>query len=170
MSEHPFDSKKSDHFFSTVNRWFAIECNNLAWDFLENENRTPAESDRMLHSAHAACLHWLQAGTVVNRQRALVLLGTTHGEVNDGNAALRYANSAFKMLEANKSELADWDVAFTYDSLARANAAHGTLDVAADFQKQAREAANVIEDPEDKKIFEDWFKKGLWKEGSLKTE
>ena len=43
-------------------RWFAVEMNNQAWSLVENPGRTPAETEDMLHAAHAAALHWKCVG------------------------------------------------------------------------------------------------------------
>jgi hypothetical protein len=54
-----------------AHRWFAVEPNNLAWDLAEMANRSPDNTERMIHAAHAACFHWLEAGNVLNHLRAV---------------------------------------------------------------------------------------------------
>jgi hypothetical protein len=44
-------------------RWFAIECNNATFDLLAKADRSPAESDLMVDTAHAARYHWGVVGT-----------------------------------------------------------------------------------------------------------
>ena len=43
-----------------------IECNNGAYDLLERDDRTEAETQTMIDMAHAAKHHWGKVGTPVN--------------------------------------------------------------------------------------------------------
>lgn len=89
-SSPPFDEAQG-------HRWFAIECNNAAWDLVEAPARTAADADRMLHLAHAAYCHWQAVGTAVNRQRALVLLAFAHSLSGSPEMARLYAKDAVEI-------------------------------------------------------------------------
>ena len=52
------------------NRWFAVECNNAAWELIEKVKRTDDENTAMLNAAYSASFHWSAIGTNVNRARA----------------------------------------------------------------------------------------------------
>ncbi|MFN0019032.1 MAG: hypothetical protein ACKVP0_12280 [Pirellulaceae bacterium] len=67
MADAPFDLAKAQ-------RWFAIECNNAAWELLDKPGRTADETERLLHVAHASVHHWLAAGNAMNQLRGVVLL------------------------------------------------------------------------------------------------
>ena len=101
-------------------RWFAISCNNRAWELVEREQRTPAEAHELLHTAHAAAWHWGRAGTPLNEARAHMLLGMAHALAGDGGLALRYAMSSFNYF--NEHEAPDWEQAFAHATLAAAAA------------------------------------------------
>ena len=58
--------------------------------------------------------------------------------------------------------MADWDKAFAYDALARANACAGNLGGARSLKSEARELGNKIAVPEEKEIFDRWFTGGNW--------
>ena len=62
MPEPPFE-------VSQAHRWFAVELNNRAWDLVEATERSPDETDEMIDSAHAACLHWRAVGVPLNALR-----------------------------------------------------------------------------------------------------
>src|SRR5690606_20691237 len=76
-----------------TNRWFAVECNNAAWDIIEGGNRSPEAIDRMITAAHAARWHWQRAGATINEQRALSLLAYAYFTANNIPNALHYARA-----------------------------------------------------------------------------
>lgn len=77
---------------AVAHRWFAIECNNAAWDLVEAANRTPDDVTRMIDLAHAARWHWSQVGTELNQQRAAVLLATAYIKAADVTCAVRWTS------------------------------------------------------------------------------
>lgn len=71
MADAPFNVARA-------HSWFAVELNNLAWDCVENKDRSEEQLELMIHAAHAACYHWLQTGTALNHLRAQCLLATAY--------------------------------------------------------------------------------------------
>ena len=65
-------------------------------------------------------------------------------------------------MEAHPEEMADWDLAFAYDALARAHAAGGEVDAACRTREQAKAAGEAISDEEDRVYFMRWFEGGNW--------
>ena len=61
---------------AAVHRWMAIECNNAAWDLLEQPTMTDDETDRAMTLACTSQWHWQHAGRPENHLRA-GLLGAT---------------------------------------------------------------------------------------------
>ncbi len=155
MTEAPFDQQQA-------HQWFAIELNNRTWDLLESAERSEAESEEMIHAAHAACYHWSQVGGVANQARAQCLVAGVHAALGQGQPALRHGKVCLNLVHENAAELEDWDLAFAYDALARANAAAGQFDEAATLKQQARESGAAIADAEERKFFEGWFGSGEW--------
>src|SRR5687768_5218269 len=51
---------------AATHRKLAVALFNNVWGLMEKPNRTLAESDAMLHAAHASRWHWEQCGTAVN--------------------------------------------------------------------------------------------------------
>lgn len=103
MTDLPFDLLKA-------NRWFAIECNNQAWDLVEADERTADQQEKMLHLAHASRYHWQHAGTEINWLRAEVLLSTAYSFANRSENAIIYAESARKLI-GQTSEFTPFDQA-----------------------------------------------------------
>jgi hypothetical protein len=103
-NQPPFDLQRA-------HRWFAVELNNLSWDFVEAKSRTPDEMELMIHAAHGACYHWLQVGNILNHQRALNLLAHAYLTAGDANAALRHALKCLAISEEAGDQQDNFDIA-----------------------------------------------------------
>jgi hypothetical protein len=95
----------------------------------------------MLDCAHASRYHWELAPecTPENRARSAWLLSRAYVIAGEAEAALRHAERCLELCE--ESELRDWDLAFAYEGLARANLLAGERDAAASYVK----LANAVE-------------------------
>ena len=147
VSSPPFD-------VAVAERWFAIQYNNIAWDLVESASRVPRETERMLHAAHAACLHWSAVGTPLNRLRALVLLTFAYAVADRGDEARRYAQ-----LTADEQETLTEDVpAFDQASIAAATAcafrAANDTDATEHWLARTRELAAQITEADGAKVVE----------------
>lgn len=106
MHDTPSKSPPNPPFDEAVaHRWFAVECNNQAWDLVEAASRTAEQDHRMVALAYAASLHWHEVGTDLNRLRASNLLATACAAVGDGSAAQRHAEACLAWFE--RLEVAD---------------------------------------------------------------
>lgn len=68
MSKTPQDTDPA-----AWHKYFAIECNNRAWD-LASQARTAAEDQELRLTAHTAAHHWNAVGEELHRMRATMLL------------------------------------------------------------------------------------------------
>lgn len=138
-------------------RRFASQSNNRAWELVEAAARTEAETDEMLHAAHASARLWSAIGTELHAARAQLLLGIAHGLAGNGALAQRYAQAASSYFAIH--ECPDWEAAFVEAALAAA--AHAVGDRAAHARHHARatQRAGVIADVEDREIFMRSFKR-----------
>lgn len=132
-------------------RWFAIECNNQAWQIAESEERTPGQTEEMLHAAHAAALHWSKVGTELNAARAKMLLGYAHGLAGNGLLALRYARESLDYFISHDSP--DWEVAFAHAVMAGAARAQGDRALHERHYREAARLGDAIADTGDREIF-----------------
>ena len=144
------DRPSSDEI-SKWQKWFAVACNNRAWQLVEQPHRTPADVHEMLHAAHASAWHWNRVGTALNEARANMLLGFAHALASDGPLGLRYAMSAFNYF--NEHEAPDWEQAFAHATLAAAARAAGDLGLYREHYAEASRLGETIADPEDREVF-----------------
>ena len=142
---------------SAAHRWFAIECNNHAWEWLETGERTPEAALAAIHLTHASCYHWGQVGTTIHQARAAYLLTDVYALAGWGDAALRLATVAAELLTAAGTDAADWDRAFVSDASARAAVAAGQLEHAHRLRAEAAVLGEQIADSEDRQVFVAWF-------------
>ena len=135
-------------------RYFAIECNNRAWD-LTTAARTTPEDDEMLNAAHAAAFHWQIAGNELNHMRATMLLAEVHALRGLGRSALAYATTMRDYFLARQTP--DWEVAFTHAIHAHAAHAAGERELHRASYEHAVQAIAVIADPKDREIVDKTF-------------
>jgi len=146
MVDAPFDIEKA-------NQWFAVELNNLTWELFEADSRTPADDQRMLHAAHAACYHWSRVGTSLNQQRALGLLVYVHAALGMSRSAQAYATQCLELSDTHGDEQTVFDRATALACAGRAAACAGKEDEAAKFKKQAEQAALGLDHEGEKEVF-----------------
>ena len=130
----------------------AAQANNCAWRLSESKSRSPAESQEMLHAAHAAMHLWSIVGTDNHKAHALQLLAHVHGLLGDAEAASAYLAACAPYLSGPDRE--PWEVALFHAVAANVAAASGN---AADHRRhyaRARELIDALPDPEDKEILE----------------
>jgi DNA-binding transcriptional MerR regulator len=128
----------------------ATDLFNGVWRLMETENRTVAEDDRMLHMAHASRYHWESAGTAVNLSRGEWQCSRVYAVLNRAEPALYHARRDLEICQSNG--IADWDLAFAYEALARASAVAGDKEQARAFTDQSLAAAEDIADNEDREL------------------
>jgi tetratricopeptide (TPR) repeat protein len=143
-------------------RHFAVKLNNQVWELLEKPDRSRQDDELMLLAAHASYYHWLQVGTAVHQQRGEWLIARVYTTLGDAPAALRHAARCLKLTQEYAGVMADFDVAFAYESVARANAAAGNLEKAMHYAQLAEQAGQAIVDEDDRRIFLDDFYGGEW--------
>ena len=132
---------------------FAKRTNGRVWELLDKPTRTQAEDEEMLHAAHASLYHWLHAGTAVHHQRGLWMIARVHVVLNNPAEALRYANRCLELTEQHRDLMVDFDIAFAYESIARASALAGKRQQARRYHQLAEQAGRTIVDQEDRDIF-----------------
>ena len=136
-------------------RYFAIECNNQAWD-LSVQVRDLEEDDAMLNAAHASAFHWAETGTELNQMRAGMLLAEVHALLGDGKSALAYA-SKMRDFFLNQDDTPDWEIAFTHVIYAHAAHGAGASEAHMNAYSEAQAALDAITDPADREIVQQTF-------------
>jgi len=129
-------------------RQLAVDLFNGVWRLMETEDRTPAQDDRMLHMAHASRYHWEQVGTAANLARGEWLCSRVYAVLGRPEPALHHARRVLAICEDNA--IADWDLAFAHEALARAHVVAGA---GAEAGEHVRRALDVeIADDEDRAL------------------
>ena len=131
-------------------RFFAIECNNRAWELVEKTDRSSAEEREMLDLAHASTFHWAKVGTELNSMRAQSLLSEVHAILGFGESAIRFSGPA-KDYSLNR-DTDDWEIAFAYAIHAHSCYAAGLTDEHEENYKAAKKAIAAIQATADREI------------------
>jgi hypothetical protein len=124
-------------------RQLGVQAFNETWRLmLSREN-----DELMLDCAHASRYHWARAPECKpeNSARSAWLLSRAYVVAGRAEPALEHAERCLELCE--QSELRDWDLAFAYEALARANLQAGEPEAAASYVKLAR-AVEIAEDEE----------------------
>lgn len=133
-----------------LQRATAVELFNYTWTLLEKPDRTRGEEDLMLHAAHASRYHWDSIGQPVNHARGEWQLSRVYAVLGRSEPALHHAQRCLELCEEHG--IGDFDLAYAYESLARAHGLAGETETAAHFAGLAREAGNRIADEDDREL------------------
>ena len=130
-----------------------IEMNIQTWNLLGNEDRNEQDAERMLNFAHASLDHWRKFHKYepVNEQRGQWMLSHVYAVLGKGKEALSFAEETSRLTK--EQDLKDFDLAYSYEALARANAASGNKKEYAKWLEKAQKAGALISGEEDKKYF-----------------
>lgn len=153
-------TEEKKYTLEEANKKFAIELNGRVWTLLDKETRTEEDNDEMIHAAHASCYHWSKVGTAINIQRGHWMISRVYSVLNIPEAALFHAKKCMELTEEHN--FVDFDLAFAYEAMARANACAGNHNEAQKFNNLANDAGENIKLDEDREIFVADFANGPW--------
>ncbi|MFC9331286.1 MerR family transcriptional regulator [Kitasatospora sp. NPDC057015] len=128
----------------------AVDLFNGVWRLLEKEDRSAEDDDRMLHMAHASRYHWGQVGAPVNLSRGEWQCSRVYSVLGRAEPALYHARRGLEICRAHG--MGDWDLAYAYESLARAHAVAGDREQARSWTEQALAACEDIAQDEDREL------------------
>jgi hypothetical protein len=123
----------------SLQRATAADLFNYTWTLLEQEERTGREDDLMVHAAHASRFHWEAIGAPVNHARGEWQLSRVYAVLGRAEPALHHARRCLETCE--RHGIADFDLAYAYEAMARAHAVGGDRAAADRFAALAREAS-----------------------------
>ena len=145
-----------DALGEATHRQLGKDLYNHAWTLMEKAERTPAETDELLHAAHASAFHWSRGGgTLANAARGEWQVARAYSTLRRGEPAVHHARRCLELAEAAVAAgvADDWDVPAALEGLARAQAVAGDR-AAASTRARARAAVAAIEDAEDRQLIE----------------
>lgn len=126
----------------------AVRLFNLTWSLLDKKDRAREEDDKMIHAAHASRFHWGEIGTPLEFERGEWQISRVYSVLGRSEPALYHAKRCLEICKDNN--IGDFDIAFAYESVARANATAGSKIECENYLKLAKEAGEQIKKKEDK--------------------
>jgi hypothetical protein len=137
-----------------THRALGVALFNHVWTLLERPDRSAAETDEMIHAAHASRVHWSRADGAepFNLARGEWQCSRVYAVLGRGEPALWHARRCVAINEANGT--ADWDIASAYEAMARASGVAGDPGAAADWKAKATAALDGIADQDDREVIE----------------
>lgn len=136
---------------SMDHKQLGIQFFNETWDLIDKKERTPEEDSLMMDKAHASSLHWLlsEAYEPVNGVRSQWQLARVYALLQMGESSLYHAERSLHMCELNG--IGDFDLAFAYEAMARAQAICGDIPKADEYIALAKGVSENIAKEDDKK-------------------
>jgi hypothetical protein len=158
MTDAPFDVRQA-------HRWFAVEWNNLSWDYVEAASRTADQVEQMIHAAHGACLHWLAAGDLLNHLRAQCLLATAYVTAGYPESAVRHAEKCLTLSQQAGDTQTHFDRASTHGCAALAFALADQTQRSTEQYHALQIAFAMLEEADEKEVIQrhyltPWHAKG----------
>jgi hypothetical protein len=115
-------------------RQLGVDLFNETWRLMEARDDDSLIAD----CAHASAYHWANAPECKpeNRARSAWLISRVYTVVNRAESASFYAKWCLELCE--RHALTDWDLAYAYEALARANKLAGDREAVARYVELAR--------------------------------
>jgi DNA-binding transcriptional MerR regulator len=137
-----------------THRRLGVDLYNSTWTLIEKADRTPAETDEMIHRAHASRWHWARAegSRTVNLARGEWLCARVYATLGRGEPAVWHSRRCLEIVESIGEDegRSSWDLAGAYEAMARASFAAGDSASGALWKAKGSEALAAIEDEDDR--------------------
>jgi len=131
-----------------LHKKLAVQFFNGTWDIIDKTDRTPEETLKMIHMAHASRLHWGEVGTPLNFLRGEWQISRVYALAKMGESALYHAKQCLNLCQAEN--IGDFDLAFAHEALARAYMICGDEQQKQVHLREALAVAETIAKPENK--------------------
>ena len=143
MSDNKMDPKAGHKFFSA-------NCFNAVWGFLDKDERTPEENEKMIETAHASLYHWLERDDCTDENLSIGYwqISRVYSVVGDGSQATRYAEKCLAVSE----NLEPFCKGYSFEAAARAGFVSGETDAGKRFLEQAGKCLEEVSDPENSEL------------------
>jgi hypothetical protein len=138
-----------------AHRFFAADCFNRTWDYIDKPSRTTEEGQAMLLLSLVSLWHWTQRSDVTPTN-----LSVGYWQVSRVYALLGQAENArqfglLSLSESQKEGVLPFYLGYSYEALARAESVAGDREKAASYLSLARQASEQMTDAEAKKMLLD---------------
>ena len=135
---------------AAAERQLASTLFNRVWTLLEQETRSEAGDAEMIHAAHASCYLWMMIGEPVNRARGDWQCSRVYAVLGRPEPALFHAQKVLDICQ--REGIADFDLAFACEAMARTCALAGDLSEARRWAELARSACAQVAEDDDRQI------------------
>ena len=145
-----------------MHHYMGIEMNIQTWNLLGKKDRSEQDNVRMVMFAKASLYHWQNSPNFqpINEQRGQWMIANAYTNLDMGEKAIGYAQETMRLTDEHKFD--DFDLAYAYEAMARANASLKNNDECQEWYKKAEDAGNKIKENEDKKLFLSDLQNGPW--------
>ena len=136
---------------NAAHKFFAADCYNQTWTFMDKAHRTPEEDASMLQTAMASLWHWSQRedATPTNFSIGYWQVSRVFALLGQVDNARRYGEMSLKSAREGAETVF---IGFGYEALARAEMVAGNTEKMKEYLAQAWSCAEKVEDEEDKKL------------------
>ncbi|NHJ41401.1 MAG: hypothetical protein FK731_15325 [Asgard group archaeon] len=145
------EKKEKIEITNDIHKKLAVDAYNKTWALIDKKDKSQEEIDEMIHIAHASRYHWGKIGEPMHFERGEWQISRVYSLINQPESALYHAKRCLDICLENN--IGDFDIAFAYEAMARANAVAGKTKEKDVFLQKAREAAENIKKKEDKEYF-----------------
>lgn len=137
-------------------KYYGIEFNQMFWRLWGKTDKTEEECLDMLNYAYASLTHWklYQGSTIVNQQRGEYLIAKCYLYMGEAGNCAKYAKSCLDKTLDHKDKMADFDIAFAWELMAKSEKLSGNLEAWKEYYDHAVAAGRLITDDKDREIFE----------------
>ena len=125
---------------------------NRVWELLEKADRTAAEDEELVHTAHASRHFWTGIGDEKNRSIGDWQISRVYSVLGRGEPAVHHARLCLQ--HAQQVEGEEWLLASAYEGLARAYAVAGDRAAAQEWKAKAIARLLEVADADDREIVE----------------
>lgn len=134
-------------------RDIAVNLFNHVWTLMDKPDRTPRETELMIHAAHASRFHWEDAGEPVNHARGEWQVSRAYTVAGRAEPALHHARSCLTIAEEHA--LGPFDLACAHEALARAHALAGDQDARDRHAAIARDLVDQMDEADERQTILD---------------
>ena len=135
-----------------AHRYFAANCFNETWTFIEKPDRSEADNEQMLFTALASYWHWTQRDDITDKNHSIGRwqLARVYALVGDSDEAKKHGEKSLAYAEGTSP----FFIAYGHEAIARAAIVGGDKETAKHHLAEARKLCEAITDAEDMKLIE----------------
>jgi DNA-binding transcriptional MerR regulator len=146
------DTAASSELDPATQRALAVSLFNRVWELLEKGDRTAADDQELVNSAHASRLHWTSIGTPRHLAIGDWQISRVYSTLGRPEPAVHHARLCLESARLVADE--PWLLGSAYEGLARAYAAAGDRAAALEWKDKAVAQLELVTDPDDREIVE----------------